>query len=328
VSVFVLASAVAVASFSAPPPLFHHEATRLSMACAYSIVAYGADAAALPRIVEEAFDEVDRIDRLMSHYKQDSPLSQLNREAARGPVPVDPELFDFIARSLQYSRESDGAFDITVGPLMKAWGFFNGDGRVPNEGELRDVRSRIGYRHVVLDSGERTIRFDVAGVELDLGGIAKGYAVDRVVALLQRRGIAAALVSAGGSTVYAFRAPPGRDAWDVNVQDPLAPGKIALKLPLRDRALSVAGSSEKYFEVDGVRYSHIMDPRTGKPVQGVLSVAVLAASGTEADALDEVLFVKGIDASRAYLARQAEAEAYFLLPERGGWTITALRSGR
>ena len=107
------------------------------MACVYAIEAYGPDAAALPRIVEEAFDEVDRIDRLMSHYKADSPLSRINREAARHPVPVDPELFDFIAEAMRYSRESDGAFDITVGPLMKAWGFFRGEGRMPSDRRAR-----------------------------------------------------------------------------------------------------------------------------------------------------------------------------------------------
>ncbi|MEO6236602.1 MAG: FAD:protein FMN transferase, partial [Vicinamibacterales bacterium] len=117
-------------------PLHHYEASRLSMACVYAIDAYGPDAAALPRILDDAFDEVDRIDRLMSHYKADSPLSRINRDAARHPVTVDPELFDFIAESRRYDRESGGAFDITVGPLMKAWGFFRGEGRKPSDEEL------------------------------------------------------------------------------------------------------------------------------------------------------------------------------------------------
>lgn len=298
------------------------------MACVYGIVAYGDDAGALPRVVDEAFDEVDRIDRLMSHYRPDSPLSRLNREAAHRAAAVEPELFDFIARAVQHSRDSDGAFDITVGPLMKAWGFFGGDGRVPDDRELATLRSRVGYRHILLNASERTIRFDVDGVEIDLGGIAKGYAVDRVVSLLERRGIAAALVSAGGSTVYGSGAPPGRKAWEVGVQDPLAPGKVAFTVHLRDRALSVAGSSEKYFEIGSARYSHIMDPRSGRPVQGVLSVAVLADTGTDGDALDEALFVKGVEKSRAYVARRSGMQAYFLLPDRRrGWTVTVLKGG-
>ena len=121
------------------------------MACAYAILAYGGDGGALPGIVEAALDEVDRIDRLMSHYKPESPLSRLNREAEGGPVAVEPELFDFIAEPLRYAASPDGAFDITVGPLMKAWGFFRGGGRLPAAEELAEVRGRIGYTHVVLD---------------------------------------------------------------------------------------------------------------------------------------------------------------------------------
>jgi thiamine biosynthesis lipoprotein len=286
----------------------------MSMACAYAIVAYGDDAGALPRILEAAFDEVDRIDRLMSHYKPESPLSRLNREAAAGPVVVTPELFDFIAACLRYSRDSDGAFDITVGPLMKTWGFFRGGGRLPSAQEVEDVRGRIGYAHVVLDATARTVRFDRPGIELDLGGIAKGYAVDRVVDLLRREHVAAALVSAGGSTIYALGAPPGRDAWDVDIQDPVDSGRIALTVPLRDRALSVAGRAEKWFERDGVVYSHIMDPRTARPVQGILGVAVLTSTGTAGDALDDALFVQGVERSRAYLRRLPATEAIFFLP--------------
>lgn len=289
----------------------------MSMACAYAIVAYGDDAGALPRIVESAFDEVDRIDRLMSHYKPESPLSRLNRDAGDGPVAVEPELFDFIADALRYARDSDGAFDITVGPLMKAWGFFRGGGRIPTPEELALARERVGYRHVVLDAQARTIRFDRPGVELDLGGIAKGYAVDRVVALLRREHVAAALVSAGGSTIFGLGAPPGREGWEVELQDPIDSDRAALTVRLRDRALSVSGSSEKSFEKDGVRYSHIMDPRAGSPVQGVLSVAVLTPTGTAGDALDDAFFVQGVDRTRAYLDHLPATEALFFLPEQG-----------
>src|SRR5262249_21926370 len=155
----------------------HHVASRISMACEYAIEAYGPDAGSLPAILDEALDEVDRIDRLMSHYKSDSPLSRVNREAARRPVAVGRELFDFIADAMRYGDDSRGAFDITVGPLMKAWGFFDGDGRVPSESALAAARRLVGGRHVTLDSAARTIAFDAACVELDLGGIATGYAV-------------------------------------------------------------------------------------------------------------------------------------------------------
>jgi thiamine biosynthesis lipoprotein len=312
--------------------LAHHEASRVSMACEYAVEAYGPDADALPGIVEEGFDEVDRIDRLMSHYKSDSPLSRVNREAAQHPVAVDAELFDFITDAMRYHHASDGAFDITVGPLMKAWGFFRGDGRVPSADELAAARRLVGGAHVILNPVSQTIAFDESGVSLDLGGIAKGYAVDRVVGLFKRRQIAAALISAGGSTIYALGAPPGRDGWEVAIQDPIDSRKVAFTARLRDRAVSVAGSSEKSFEAGGVTYSHIMDPHTGRPAQGVLSVAVLASTGTAGDALDDSFFVLGPERSRAYLHRLRATEAFFFLPASArsgserGWTMIEHRA--
>ena len=292
------------------------------MACLYTIDAYAADADRLRITLERALDEVDRIDRLMSHYKPESPLSRINREAARSPVSVEPELFDFIAESLEYSRNSAGAFDITVGPLMKAWGFFRGEGHLASDRELADARSVVGWQHVILDPGHRTIHFDRPGVELDLGGIAKGYAVDQVVKVLKAGNVAAALVSAGGSTIYGLGGPPDRTAWTVSIQDPVDSRKVARDVELKDRALSVAGSSEKSFEVDGVRYSHIMDPRTARPVQGVLSVAVMTATGTEGDALDDAFFVLGPARTREYLQRLREVGMFFVLQDgHKGWTM-------
>jgi thiamine biosynthesis lipoprotein len=292
------------------------------MACVYAIEAYGLDSASLPRILDEAFDEVDRIDRLMSHYKSDSVLSRINREAALHPVRVETELFDFIDEAMRYNRDSSGAFDITVGPLMKAWGFFRGDGAIPTPEALAAARESVGARHVILNRASRTISFDREGVELDLGGIAKGYAVDRVVALLRERHVSAALVSAGGSTIYGLGVPPGGASWKVAVQDPIDASRTAFEVGLKDRAVSIAGTSEKSFEVDGIRYSHIMDPRTGMPVQGLLSVAVLTGSGTAGDALDDALFVLGPEHSRAYMRKFPGTEAIFFVPAAAGsWKL-------
>lgn len=302
--------------------LHHFQASRMSMACLYTIDAYSADSEKLPSILEQALDEVDRIDRLMSHYKAESPLSRINRDAAVSPVTVEPELFDFIAEAMRYSRDSDGAFDITVGPLMKVWGFFRGEGKLASDHDIETVRPVIGWQHVIMDAERRTIRFDRPGVELDLGGIAKGYAVDRVVKILKAAKVNAALISAGGSTIYGLGAPPNRNAWTVAIQDPVDSDKVAREVELKDRALSVAGSSEKSFEVDGVRYSHIMDPRIGRPVQGVLSVAVITTTGTEGDALDDAFFVLGPVRSKKYLKRLSDVEMFFFLPDgQRGWTL-------
>ncbi|HKE04671.1 MAG TPA: FAD:protein FMN transferase [Blastocatellia bacterium] len=304
------------------------EDSRVSMGCVYMIVVYGRKIAPLREAAAAALDEVDRIDRLMSNYKNDSELSRVNREAAERAIRVDPELFDFIAECLRYSRESDGAFDITVGPLMKAWGFFRGEGRAPGEAELAEARNRVGYQHVILNQKDGTIFFDKAGVELDLGGIAKGYAVDRAVAVLKQHGVTSALVSSGGSTIYALGAPPGKPAWEVEVQDPVERDKIATTVRLKDQSLSVSGSYEKFFELDGVRYSHVMDPRTGRPVQGVLSVAVITGDGTSGDALDNVFYALGVERSRAWLKKFSANEVIFFLPESGKrWKMVRIRKG-
>jgi len=306
--------------------LIRYEDSRVSMACTYSIVAYGNDMQSMRKIVDRAFDEVDRIDRLMSHYKPESPLSQLNRQASQGPMRVEPELFDFIAECLRYSSSSDGAFDITVGPLMKAWGFFRGEGRIPSEQELSVARRSVGYHHVVLDARERTIYFDRPGVELDLGGIAKGYAVDRAVGVLRQSDISRALVSAGGSTIYGLGAPPREAGWEVKIQNPVAPEKTALTVRLEDQALSVSGSYEKFFELRGRRYSHILDPRTGRPVEGILSVAVITDNGTAGDALDNVFYVQGVSWSRKALSAFPVSRVIFFLSESAGkWRMETLQ---
>ena len=288
------------------------------MACTYTVVVYGPDPQQLPLITTAALDEVDRIDALMSHYKPESPLSQLNREAGQHAVLVEPELFRFLERCVRYSQQSEGAFDVTVGPLMKAWGFFRGEGRIPWSFELWSVLRTVGYQHLRLDSAQRTIQFARSGMELDLGGIAKGYAVDRVVELLKEQRIERAFVSAGGSTLFGLSAPPDAPGWEVKVQDPLAPHdpkKSAATVLLKNQCLSVSGSYEKFFKVRGVTYSHIMDPRTGRPVENMLSVAVITQNGTDGDALDNAFYVQGVEKGKALLPLYPGIEVLFFLPD-------------
>jgi len=302
-----------------------HEDSRVAMGATATVRVCGGDPAERRQAAADALDEVDRVDRLLSHYREASPLSRLNREAASGPVAVEPELVDVLALCLRWSRDSEGAFDVTVGPLMKAWGFFRDEGRLPDERQIRGALAVVGHQHVVLDRPHGTVRFDRPGVELDLGGIGKGYAVDRAVERLRRRGIASALVNLGGSSVYGLGAPPGAEAWQVAIEDPTQPGRKAEMVALRDRALSVSGGYARSFEQDGVTYSHIMDPRTGRPVSGVLSVAVLSSRATDGDALDNVLFVQGLEKARAFVARLAPSpptSVYFFLPTAGtGWRL-------
>ena len=325
-----LAALTLQAKESSSPKLHRFEDSRVSMACTYTVVVYGTDPKQLPLITTAALDEVDRIDALMSNYKPESPLSQINREAGEHAVLVEPELFHFLERCVRYSQQSEGAFDVTVGPLMKAWGFFRGEGRIPWSFELWNVLRKVGYQHLRLDSMQRTIQFARSGMELDLGGIAKGYAVDRVVELLKEQRIERAFVSAGGSTLYGLGAPPDTPGWEVKVQDPLAPHdpkKSATTVVLNNKCLSVSGNYEKFFKVRGVTYSHIMDPRTGRPVENMLSVAVITQNGTDGDALDNSFYVQGVEKGKALLPLYPGIEVLFFLPDgEKAWKMVRLGS--
>jgi thiamine biosynthesis lipoprotein len=310
--------------------LYRFEDSRVSMACIYTIAVYGSDPKQLPLITTAALDEVDRIDDLMSNYKPDSPLSRINREAAKRPVAVEPELFRFLQHCIKYSQQSEGAFDITVGPLMKAWGFFRGEGRIPWFFELWNVTRKVGCQHLVLDDKQRTIQFGRSGMELDLGGIAKGYAVDRVIELLKQYKIERAMVSAGGSTLYGLGSPPEATGWEVKLRDPIFPhdsSKSPATVCLKNQALSVSGNYEKFFKVRGATYSHIMDPRTGRPVENMLSVAVISQNGTDGDALDNMFYVQGVERGKALLPLYPKIEVFFFLPDGDkAWTMVRLKS--
>ena len=299
------------------PQLTRFEDSRVSMACTYTIVLYGKDPKQLPLVASAALDEADRIDALMSNYKSESPLSLINREAGKGPVPVEPELYRFLKRCVEYSRESDGAFDITVGPLMKTWGFFRDEGRVPWSFEIWSVLRHVGYQYLKLDDVHRTIQFEKEGMEIDLGGIAKGYAVDQIVEILKEQKIERAFISAGGSTLYGLGTPPDRAGWEVKLRDPQFPHdpkKSSITVLLKDRCLSVSGNYEKFFVVGGVTYSHIMNPKTGRPVENMLSVAVLTQNGTDGDALDDSFYVMGVEKSKVLLTKYTDTEVFFFLP--------------
>ncbi|MBZ5563747.1 MAG: FAD:protein FMN transferase [Acidobacteriia bacterium] len=323
----LLALILLAAPGEAAQSLVRYEASHEAMGTVFTVVAYGRDRNFLGEVVEQVFQELDRVDAQMSNYKPESELSAINREAASHAVLVEPHLFRLLEQSVQYSRETDGAFDITVGPLMKHWGFFRGRGLLPSPAEITDVLKRVGYQHIKLDPAARTIRFDKSGIELDLGGIAKGYAVDQAVEVLRSNGIASALVSGGTSSIYALGAPPGERGWHVTVRDPYQAGKPADTLILRNYSLSTSGSYEKFFDIGGKTYCHIMDPRTGWPVENMLSTTVLAPSTTESDALSK-LFVLGVEGSRRVLAAHPDLTAIFYLPGNspGHYRRTVLRS--
>lgn len=291
-----------------------YEASHQSMGTVYTVAAYGRDADFLAETVNEVFEEIDRLDAQMSNYKPESELSQINREAAHEDVLVEPRLFGLLQLCQRLSEETDGAFDITVGPLMKAWGFFRGEGRIPGPQEMRDVLKHVGYRHVHLDAARRTVHFDEPGIELDLGAKAKGYAVDRAVDILRENGISSALVSAGTSSIYALGVPPGEKGWKITLRDPFDANKVAETIYLKNFSLSTSGNYGRFFKVDGKTYSHIMDPHTGMPVEGMLSASAFTERATDSDGLSTALYVLGVAGARKYLARHSNTAAILYQP--------------
>jgi thiamine biosynthesis lipoprotein len=285
--------------WAAPTETLRLESSVDAMGSTYSIAVYGEDRTRLEAAVEAAFEEVRRLDRMLSNYRPASELSAVNREAGAHPVQVSTELFQLLAACMEYSRAGEGAFDITVGPLMKVWGFYKGTGRLPHRAEIRAAMARVGYRHMQLDAAAGTVYFDTPGVELDPGGIGKGYAVDKMAAILKEYGVRVGLVSAAGSSIYALGAPPDEKGWKVQIRDPKNATKSVAEVYLKDESMSTSGNYEKFFRAEGKIYSHIMDPRTGYPAEGVLSVSVIAPRTLDSEAWAKPIYVNG----RAWAAR-------------------------
>lgn len=273
--------------------LVRREGWVYAMGTLYRIVAYGARPEPLESAVAEALREAERLDRMLSNYQPESELSQVNELAPCRAVRASDELFELLTASIARSIESEGAFDITVGPLMKAWGFYKGSGDRPHPAALKDALDKVGYGKVLLDPKDRTVRFARYGVELDPGGIGKGYAVDKMTKLLRERGVAAALVSAGGSTLFGMGAPPNKPGWTVTIKDPCNPSKSAATVILKDQSLSTSGNYEKFFWAEGKIWSHIVDPRTGYPAMGTLSVSIIAPQTIDSEVWAKPYYILG-----------------------------------
>lgn len=269
------------------------------------------DADAGARLLAAAMAEFDRIEARMSTYRESSEISRVNREAAAGPVAVSAELHDLVAHSLTVSRLSEGAFDITYESLGHLYALR--ERRLPTDDQIAEGLDAIDYRHLRLDAQQRTIAFAVPGVRINLGGIAKGYACERVVDLLRAAGVEHALVSAGGDTrlLGDRRGQP----WMLGIRDPDEADAVVTRLALQDEAISTSGDYERYFDADGVRYHHILDPATGRPTDGVRSVTVIGPDGTMTDALSTTLFVMGTESGLALVESLPGYEA--LIIERG-----------
>jgi len=267
------------------------------MATRFEIVLHGDNPAALRAAGEEALREIEQLEAQLSLFRPGSEIALLNARAAQGPVRVSPALFALLQRAQKLSGETGGAFDITVAPLVRCWGFMGGAGRLPRPEEVTDARAKVGMGLVQLNPAEFSVRFAREGVMLDLGAIGKGYAVERAAEVLCEAGVASALIHGGTSTVQALGTPPGEESWKVAIETPsprsAAPPTLLATVPLKDEAMSVSGVQENSFQAGGRTYSHVIDPRTGEPTLGAVLAAVVLPSATETDALSTALLTLG-----------------------------------
>lgn len=241
-------------------------------------------------LISRVMDEMRRVDELMSTYKPTSQVSGVNAEAATRPVVVEEDLFGLLQTALEFSRITEGAFDITYASVGYMYDYRRHI--KPSDAAIAQALPAVSYKHVLLDPKTHSVRFTQPGVRIDLGGIAKGWAVDRGIAILRQAGIEHAFVTAGGDTRIIgdrFGKP-----WMVGIRDPREADKVIARIPLVDAALSTSGDYERFFEENGVRYHHILSPSTGKPASAVRSVTVIGPTATRTDGLSKTLFVLGI----------------------------------
>lgn len=282
---------------------------RRAMACRFEVTLPLGDEAGVPAACE-ALDEVDRLEQQLSVFREESEVSRLNRQAGSRAVETEASLFALLLWCRELSRETEGAFDVTAGPLTRCWGFLRRQGRVPSPAELERARALVGPEQLLLESDSQRVRFARPGVEINLGSVGKGYALDRARAILRGR-VQAALLSAGSSSMCAL----GGRRWKVGIRHPRHPDRRLAVLSLRDCAMSTSGSEEQFFEHDGRRYGHLIDPRSGWPAGSVLSATVITDAAAAADALATACYIGGPELAERYCAQHPRTMVIMLESE-------------
>ncbi len=267
-----------------------------------------------------ALDLIDRLEDQLSVYRDTTEVMAINRRAACESVVVEPRLFALLERAIELFRATGGAFDISAGPLSKVWGFYRRQGRMPETTDVAEAIALVGSDQLVLDSEQRTIRFAQHGMELNLGAIGKGYALDRAAELLESSCVANFAIHGGNSSVicHGHRNSAASPGWSIALRHPLKPDIRLAEFRLENQALGTSGSGSQYFHHQGKRYGHILDPRTGWPADKVLSATVIAPTAEQADALSTALYVLGLDAAREFCMARPEISAVLVTAPRAG----------
>ncbi len=287
--------AAASLAFAGESALSRFEFSQPHMGTQFQIIVYAPDAATASRASDAAFERIARLDDTMSDYHPSSELMFLCQRAGGQPVPVSEDLFQVLARSQELAERTNGAFDVTVGPVVRLWRRARRQHELPPPEELARARELVGHAKLRLDPRARTAQLLQKGMLLDLGGIAKGYAADQALVVLKKHGITSALVAAGGD-IAVSAPPPGREGWRIGIAPLESPDKPPTRfLLLHDAAVSTSGEAEQYLEIAGKRYSHIVDPRTGVGVVGRSSVTIVAPNATTSDGMATAISVLGAE---------------------------------
>ncbi|MFB0551967.1 MAG: FAD:protein FMN transferase [Phycisphaerae bacterium] len=269
------------------------------------------------KCIETAFEQIHKVDDLMSDYKSDSEISELNRDGFKTAVHLSKSTYEVLQRSIEFSKLTDGAFDVTVGPLVDLFRAAKDNQILPGEDDIFQAKSKVGFEKLKLDDQNRTVQFAVEGMRLDLGGIAKGYAVDKAVEAMQTSGAIGGMVDIGGD-IRCFGAPPkGKEHWLIGVQNPdlnedIPEQNLILKLKLADGASATSGDYQQFVLIEGKRHSHIIDRKTGTSAQGLSSVTIIAENATDADALATAVSVMGTEKGLALIEKLPDTEAIFI----------------
>ncbi len=307
-----------------PPPLAVKRA-QVHMGTLVTITAVASDKDAANRAIQAGFDEIKRLERLLSTWRSNSELSHVNAEAGLQPVRVSPETLELVVRSMEMSQLTDGGFNIAVGPAMEAWSFTERQ-RIPSDEELQHLKPLVDWTNIQINNEAQTIFLPHKGMRVDIGGIGKGYAADRAVEEMKRAGAQSGVVALSGD-IKTFGVLPERDGFPVGIKHPREEETLIAVIDLKDEAISTAGDYERFFERDGVRYHHILDSQTLRPARGCQSVTVIAKEGAVADGLDTGIFVLGPTRGMELVERLPDVEA-IIIDEEGRVTVSSGLRGR
>jgi thiamine biosynthesis lipoprotein len=319
-------------SIKAQRPVELESGYRLVMGTFARVIIIANDKETAQTCAKNAFEEIDKVDNLMSAYKEDSEISLVNKEAFQKEIPVSESTYEVLQKSVEFGKLTDGAFDITLGPLIALFRNEKETQITSTQEEIEQTQSKVGYEKLILNEQNRTVKFDIDGMKLDLGGIAKGYAIDKAFEAIKKSGALGAMVDIGGDVRCFGQPSKGKENWVIGIQNPdlkeNTTSSIILKLKILEGAITTSGDYQQFAVIDGKRQSHIIDPQTGSGAEGPSSVTIITDNATDADALATAVSVMGIEKGLALIEKLPNTEAILLSSQPGSEIIKSSGAGK